>query len=98
MRGVSGWLLGAVLLGQWTGRGEAESTVEFVQRAVNNELAQDHADHSHWLFFEGDLRPGHFVRQWVAETSDGNLTRVVQIDGLEDYRRAATTARERLSG
>ncbi|MFZ0395054.1 MAG: hypothetical protein WCF17_11170 [Terracidiphilus sp.] len=81
MRGVSGWLLGAVLLGQWMAVASAESPVEFVQRAVNNELAQDRADHSHWLFFEGDLRPGHFVRQWVAETSDGNLTRVVQIDG-----------------
>jgi hypothetical protein len=81
MRGVSGWLLGAVLLGQWTAVAGAESTVEFVQRAVNHELEQDRADHSHWLYFEGDLKPGHFVRQWVAETSDGNLRRVVETDG-----------------
>ncbi len=81
MRGVSGWLLGAVLLGQWTAAAEAESTVGFVQRAVNNELAKDNADHSHWLYFEGDLKPGNYVRQWVAETSNGNLRRVVQVGG-----------------
>ena len=82
MRGVSGWLVAAVLLGQSAASAPAEeSPVEFVQRAVSNELQQDRADHSHWLYFEGDLKPGHYVRQWVAETSDGNLTRVVQLDG-----------------
>lgn len=81
MRGVSGWLVVAVLLGLGAASAPAESTVQFVQRAVNNELQQDRADHSHWLYFEGDLKPGHYVRQWVAETSNGNLDRVVQLDG-----------------
>lgn len=81
MRGLSGWLLGAVLLGYCAAAAGAESTSDFVQRAVNNELKQDNADHSHWLYLEGDLKPGHYVRQWVAETSDGNLRRVVQTDG-----------------
>lgn len=81
MRGGRGWLLGVIVLGQWTAMAWAENTAEFVQRAVDNELKQDRADHSHWLYFEGDLKPGHFVRQWVAETSDGNLDRVVQLDG-----------------
>ena len=80
MRGVSGWLLGTCLLGPWTAVA-AESSVEFVQRAVTNELNQDRADHSHWLYLEGDVRPGHYVRQWVAEVSDGNLRLVVQADG-----------------
>ena len=77
---VNGWLLGAVLMVHCAGL-RAQDTVDFVQRAVNNELKQDRADHSHWLYLEGDMKPGHYVRQWVAETSDGNLQRVVQTDG-----------------
>jgi hypothetical protein len=81
MRGACGWLLGAVLLGRGLAVWAAEDSAHFVQRAVDNELAKDRVDHSHWLFFEGDQKPGHLVRQWVAETSDGDLRRVVQADG-----------------
>lgn len=81
MRGAFGWLLGAILLGQVSAVCAAEDAVHFVQRAVDNELAKDQADHSKWIFFEGDQKPGHLVRQWVAETSNGNLLRVVQTDG-----------------
>lgn len=81
MRGLCGWLLGVVLLGHCMAVAAAESTVEFVQRAVTNELAKDDADHSHWLYFEGDVKPGNYVRQWVAETGNGSLRRVVQVDG-----------------
>ncbi|HTX75803.1 MAG TPA: hypothetical protein VMD29_06320 [Terracidiphilus sp.] len=81
MRGALGWLLGAVLLGHGAAAWAAEDVTQFVQQAVNNELAKDEADHSKWLYFEGDLKPGHLVRQWVAETSNGNLLRVVQTDG-----------------
>lgn len=81
MHRACGWLLGAVLLGQSAAFSAAQDLAHFVQKAVDYELEQDRADHSHWLFFEGDQKPGHLVRQWVAETTDGNLRRVVQLDG-----------------
>jgi hypothetical protein len=54
---------------------------QFVARAVQNELSKDADDHSHWLYFEVDQKPEHPVKQWVADTSDGSLKRVVQLDG-----------------
>ncbi|HWE83629.1 MAG TPA: hypothetical protein VG267_01700 [Terracidiphilus sp.] len=74
-------LLAGVLLAGAPVAARAEDPAHFVQRSVDNELAMDRADHSHWLFFEGDLKPGHLVRQWVAETIDGDLRRVVETDG-----------------
>lgn len=59
----------------------AQDARQFVQLAVNTELAKDQADRSHWLYFESDRKRGNPVKQWVAETDDGNLRRVVQIDG-----------------
>jgi hypothetical protein len=54
---------------------------QFVARAVQNELSKDANDHSHWLYFEVDQKPEHPVKQWVADTGDGSLKRVVQLDG-----------------
>jgi hypothetical protein len=53
----------------------------FVQRAVQTELAKDQADHSHWMYFETDRKDGRTVQQWVAETRDGSLRRVVAMNG-----------------
>lgn len=53
----------------------------FVEKAVQAELTKDEADHSHWLYFEVDNKPEHPLKQWVADTEDGSLKRVVQIDG-----------------
>jgi hypothetical protein len=52
-----------------------------VEQAARTELADDAADHSHWLYYEADKRPGNAVKQWVAEAADGNLTRVVEENG-----------------
>lgn len=54
---------------------------QLVQQAVQTELAKDQADHSHWLYFENDVKPSHPVKQWVAETAAGSLKRILQIDG-----------------
>jgi hypothetical protein len=59
----------------------ADDTQQFVQRAVQTELAKDRNDHSHWIYFETDGKDGHRVRQWVAETGQGSLKRVVSMDG-----------------
>ncbi len=59
----------------------AEDANQFVQRAVQTESAADRDDHSHWIYFETDRTPGQEVKQWVAETRDGSLRRVVEING-----------------
>jgi hypothetical protein len=59
----------------------AQDAHSVVQQAVNTELAADQNDHSHWLYFEVDRKPGKAVTQWVAETSDGNVQRVVEQNG-----------------
>jgi len=59
----------------------AQDARQFVQNAVNVELAKDQADHSHWLYFEIDKKPAHSVKQWVADTSKGSLKRVISLDG-----------------
>jgi hypothetical protein len=58
-----------------------EDARQFVQRAVQAELAGDRNDHSHWIYFETDRKAGHSVTQWVAETRDGSLRRVVELNG-----------------
>ncbi len=59
----------------------ANQAKNFVWQAVQTELAADQADHSHWLYLEIDRKPDRSVRQWVAETKDGNLRRVVELNG-----------------
>jgi hypothetical protein len=54
---------------------------QFVENAVQTELNDDAADHSHWLYFEVERRPGNTHKQWVAETADGNLVRVLEQNG-----------------
>lgn len=59
----------------------AQDAKQLVRQAVQTELAADAADHSHWLFFEIDRKPHQSVEQWVAETGDGNLNRVLKENG-----------------
>lgn len=54
---------------------------QFVQMAVQNELAKDRDDHSRWIYFETDRKDGHSVTQWVAETREGSLRRVIEMNG-----------------
>lgn len=59
----------------------AQSTQQIIQQAVNTELRDDAQDHSHWLYYEVDRKPGVTVEQWVAETSQGGLKCVVNRNG-----------------
>ncbi len=54
---------------------------QIVRLAVQTELAADRDDHSHWIYFETDSRPDRTVKQWVAETRNGNVRRVVELNG-----------------
>lgn len=59
----------------------AQSTQQLVQQAVKTELNKDANDHSHWLYYEVDRKPSVTVEQWVAETTQGSLTCVVDKNG-----------------
>jgi hypothetical protein len=61
--------------------GHGQDAKQFVQQAVQTELNADRNDHSHWIYFETDRRPERTVKQWVAETRNGDLDRVVELDG-----------------
>ena len=78
-------LLGTIVLAQFgacaLAQGPTQDARAFVQKAVQNEMAKDNADHSHWLYLEVDQKPEHPVRQWVADTANGSLKRILQIDG-----------------
>jgi len=60
---------------------QAQDVKQIVRQAVQTELAADRNDHSRWIYFETDRKPDHSVKQWVAETGDGSLQRVVETNG-----------------
>lgn len=72
-------LLGFALLAPAAVYGQ--NAKQFIQQAVQTELQADRNDHTHWLYFEDDRRPDRSVKQWMAETRDGNLQRIVQMNG-----------------
>lgn len=52
-----------------------------VSHAVQVELRADRADNTQWLYYQTDKKPGDSVDEWVAETSQGDLHRVVRKNG-----------------
>lgn len=60
---------------------KAQDAKAMVRQAVQTELAADKNDHSRWLCFEEDKRPKHSVTQWVADTNQGSLHRILTKDG-----------------
>lgn len=59
----------------------AQDARSLVREAVNTEIAADRADQSLWIFHEVDRKPGNKVTQWVAQTRQGDIKRVVTING-----------------
>jgi hypothetical protein len=58
-----------------------QNAKELVQQAVQTELAASRDDHSRWLYYEIDRKPGNTVEEWVADTGNGSLRRVIQENG-----------------
>jgi hypothetical protein len=58
-----------------------QSPRDLVRQAVRTEIAANAADHSRWLFYEVDKKPVDGVVQWVAQTSTGDVSRVLQQNG-----------------
>jgi len=55
-----------------------------VKQAVDTELNASRSDHSHWLYFEVDRKPKTNLTQWVAQTSKGDLHRVLEENSHKD--------------
>jgi len=60
---------------------EAQQPKEIAEQAVKTELAADDADHSLWLYYGTDRKPGGEVAQWEAQTHQGVLDRVLEENG-----------------
>ncbi len=54
---------------------------EIVQQAVTAELYANDHDNSRWLYYDINNKPGNDVTQWVAETPNGDLHRVLELNG-----------------
>jgi len=59
----------------------AQNPNAIVQQAVQTELQAAKNDHSCWMFFEDDRTATDSVRQWVAQTHDGDVKRIIEQDG-----------------
>ena len=54
---------------------------QIVREAVGTELYAAAHDHSCWMYYEVDSKPASIVKQWVAQTHQGSLTRVIEKNG-----------------
>lgn len=52
-----------------------------VQQVVNNELAADSSDHSHWMYKEKKKTPEKSTVKLVVETKMANLSKLLEVDG-----------------
>jgi hypothetical protein len=59
----------------------AQDAKSLVKQAVNTELAADATDHTCWISYEVDRKPGDGVVQWVAQTHQGDVNRVLVRNG-----------------
>ncbi len=80
MRG-SRWLLVLVLLAGQRILASGQDAKEIVSQAVQTELTASRDDHTAWLYYEVDRKPGNTLVQWVAETHHGNVRRVLRQNG-----------------
>jgi hypothetical protein len=59
----------------------AQDTRQLVKETVTSEVAADKADHSRWIYHEVDRKPANTIVQWVAQTSKGDVNRVIKKNG-----------------
>jgi hypothetical protein len=74
------FLAGSVFLAACA-QARSQDARQIVEQAVRVELAADANDHTDWLYYEVDIRPGMAVKQWVADTNIGDLTCLVEKNG-----------------
>jgi hypothetical protein len=87
IKDLQGWALGSTLLigccAAAPGQNPNQDPKQIVQQAVKAELTANDNDHSRWLYFEVDNKPRNSVTQWVAETPQGDLHRILKQNDQE---------------
>lgn len=74
-------LCGIISAAPFQARAQQEDAHALVESVVNNELAKDTNDHSHWMFRDADKENGKNTVKLVVQTSQGSLSKTVEIDG-----------------
>jgi hypothetical protein len=54
---------------------------ELVQQVVNNELAANQNDHTHWMYRDADTVPARSTVKLVVETPDGTASKLIELNG-----------------
>lgn len=57
------------------------SPQQLVQQVVNNELAANRNDHSHWMYRDSDTVPGRSTVKLVVQTSHGTVSKTIELNG-----------------
>lgn len=57
------------------------SPQELVRQVVNNELAANQNDHSHWMYRDADAIPARNTVKLVVETPDGTASKLIELNG-----------------
>lgn len=73
----------------------AQNPTALVRQAVDTELAASRNDHSRWLYYEVDRKPEGSTSQWVADTGNGSLRRVMSDHGQPTSTTAQRSLMER---
>jgi hypothetical protein len=70
-------MIGSVLLAGQSLLAAAQDPKQLVHEAVQTELVASQNDHSRWMYYDVDHKPGGTTFQWVAETGNGSLHRML---------------------
>ncbi len=88
-------ILGGSLFLTSTLAASPQSPRDLVSQAVETELTASRNDHSRWLYYDVDRKPGETVQQWVAETGSGAVHRVLFEKGQSTTPAAQRNAMDR---
>ncbi|HEY0566428.1 MAG TPA: hypothetical protein VGC88_12635 [Terriglobales bacterium] len=76
------WALAATLLASGgTAVAQDASAKSLVQTVVNNELAKDQHDRTHWMYRDAKKTPEKDTVKLVIETGQGNLFKTLKVNG-----------------
>lgn len=76
--GVLLCLVGIPANGQSTANNSAR---ELVQQVINNELAYNQSDHSHWMYVDSYASPGKKLVKLVIQTKEATVSKTVLMNG-----------------
>ena len=75
------WLLVGILAPCSVAYAQTTTPQQIVQQVIDNELVATQNDHSLWMYRDADKVPARNTVKLVVETSQGTISRTIQIDG-----------------